>query len=413
MNNTTAEIFDLKESVHDGALLKKLFTEYFGGLPFKGEDSFSHIPVVVKPHYLSQMEHLCSVLNKALVKVVSAYFTDERIRAIYNLDIELENILKVAAEKEYRVGLYRPDILQDVNGQAKICEIGARYPINGWMLSYYLTQAVSNPDVIEQRELQAIPGQQDFVDTLYHIFDAREPVVMVHDKEKGTEVFNLLNEFRKKGLDSLSASPVDFELDNGEVKLNGIAVSQFILEMDREELRTFSPDVLHHIIRNGNYFNDVRTLILVHDKRILAVLYDDAIMADYLAADEHQFLKSFLIPTYTLNSLEKREEIIQSKQNWLIKQNSGGRGIGIYVKDECTPESWAVIIEEQWPEYMAQLYIDQQQFTYNLEKVSLVGMLLCYNDHSFGPGIFRASAECIINAHEGRAVILPPMVLRS
>src|ERR1700749_3273130 len=171
MTNTTAEIIDLKESTHDGALLKKLFTEYFGGLPFKGEDSFSHIPVVVKPHYLSQMEHLCKLLNKALIKVVSAYFTDERIRAIYNLDAELESILKVAAEKEYRVGLYRPDLLQDINGQTKICEIGARYPINGWMLSYYLTLAVSNPDVIEQRELQAIPGQQDFVDTLYHVFN--------------------------------------------------------------------------------------------------------------------------------------------------------------------------------------------------------------------------------------------------
>jgi hypothetical protein len=285
------------------------------------------------------------------------------------------------------------------------------------MLTYYLNLAVSNPEVIEQRELQAVPGQQDFVDSLYHIFDANEPLVMVHDNEKGTEIFNLLNEFSKKGLSALFASPADLEIENGLVELRGKVVSQFIFEMDREELRKFPPDVLYHIIRNGVYFNDVRTLILVHDKRILAVLYDDDIMADYLSVEEHQFLKPFLIPTYTLNESEKRGEIINSRQNWLIKQNSGGRGVGIYVKDECTPETWAKIINEQWPEYMVQQYVDQQQFTYPCNPddspVSLVGMLLCYNDHSFGPGLFRASAACVVNVHQGRAVIFPPMVLRS
>jgi hypothetical protein len=408
----TKELF-YPEQATDGTLLKELMTQYYGKLPFEG-DTFSAVPVVVKPHYLAQMDRLCQVLNRALVNIVSAYFSDKRIRAIYDLDEEMESILKVAAEMPYTVGLYRPDLLQDENGQARICEIGARYPINGWMISYYLNIICSNSEVMPREELQAVPGQLEFLQTLYDTFNASKLIILVHDNEKGTEVFNLLNEFDKKGLSSISASPTDFKLHNGQVTLNNKAVSQFILEMDREELRKFSPDVLHYIIRSGTYFNDVRTLILVHDKRVLAALYDESIMADYLSEEDYLFLRPFLIPTFTLSEAAKREEVIHSKQNWLLKQNSGGRGIDIYVKDECTPQTWANVVDNRWPEYMVQQYVQQQQFDYMQNPdVNIVGMLLCYNDRSFGPGLFRGAAGCVVNVHNGRAVIFPQMVLKA
>ena len=408
----TKELF-YPEQATDGILLKELMTQYYGKLPFEG-DTFSAVPVVVKPQYLAQMDRLCRVLNRALVNIVSAYFSDERIRAIYDLDEEMEGILRVAAEKPYTVGLYRPDLLQDKSGQTRICEIGARYPINGWMISYYLNLICRNSEVMPRKELQAVPGQLEFLQTLYNTFNASKLIILVHDNEKGTEVFNLLNEFDKKGLSSISASPTDLKLHNGQVTLNNKAVSQFILEMDREELRKFSPDVLHHIIRNGSYFNDVRTLILVHDKRVLAALYDESIMADHLSVEDYLFLRPFLIPTFTLNDAAKREEVIHSKQNWLLKQNSGGRGIDIYVKDECTPQTWADVVDNRWPEYMVQQYVQQQQFDYMQNpNVKIVGMLLCYNDRSFGPGLFRGAAGCVVNVHNGRAVIFPPMALKA
>jgi hypothetical protein len=408
----TRELF-YPDQATDGTLLKQLMTQYYGKLPFEG-DTFSAVPVVVKPHYLAQMDRLCQVLNGALVNIVSAYFTDERIRAIYDLDEEMESILRVAAEMPYTVGLYRPDLLQDENGQARICEIGARYPINGWMISYYLNLICSNSEVMPRKELQAVPGQLEFLQTLYDTFNASKLIILVHDNEKGTEVFNLLNEFGKKGLSSISASPTDLKLHNGQVTLNNKAVSQFILEMDREELRKFSPDVLHHIIHSGTYFNDVRTLILVHDKRVLAALYDESIMADYLSEEDYLFLRPFLIPTFTLSEAVRREEVIHSKQNWLLKQNSGGRGIDIYVKDECTSQTWANVVDNRWPEYMVQQYVQQQQFDYmQSPDINIVGMLLCYNDRSFGPGLFRGAAGCVVNVHNGRAVIFPPMVLKA
>ncbi|NTE04787.1 hypothetical protein G6M26_10520 [Agrobacterium tumefaciens] len=398
-------------------VLNKLLLKYLGEIPCNGTDSFSPIPVAVERKEIVRMEKLCRVLNKALTGVVNAYFEDERIRSIYNFDEDLNRILGMALAQPYEVGMYRPDFLQAEDGGIKICEIGARYPINGWMISYYLNVITKNNKATHLPALEAVPAQQDFIETIFNRFNNSEPIVLVHEKEKGTEVFYLLNEFGKRGLDYVSASPSQLTQQNGEVILNGKPVSQFIFEMDREELRNFDPEVLRLIISHKNYFNDVRTLILVHDKRILAVLYNEEIMNNYLSEEEHLFLRSFLIPTYALHTSEKRAEVSHSPLNWVLKRNSGGRGIDMYVKSDCEASLWTDIIAKQWPEYMVQEYVPQRWFKHGNGSedslINLVGMLLCYNDQSFGPGLFRGSAESVVNVHQGRGVIFPAMMSES
>jgi hypothetical protein len=409
----TGELVE-KYTICDKELLNQLLMKHLGEIPCNGADSFSAVPVAVNRSEIVRMEKLCQVLNKALTNVVNAYFTDERIRAIYNFDESLNNILRIADARPYEVGMYRPDFLQAEDGGIKICEIGARYPINGWMLSYYLNVIAEDSGL---PLLEAVPHQRDFIHAIFSRFNRCEPIVLVHEKEKGTEVFYLLNEFSKQGLDYVSASPAQLKCENGFIMLDGKPADQFILEMDREELRNFDPEVLKLIISKGNYFNDVRTLILVHDKRILAVLHDEEIMSNYLSEEEYLFLRSFLIPTYALHTPEKRNEVSNSPLNWVLKRNSGGRGIDMYVKSDCEAGVWSDIIDKQWPEYMIQEYVPQRWFKYNsgTEKssINLVGMLLCYNNRSFGPGLFRGSAESVVNVHQGRGVIFPAMMFAS
>lgn len=409
----TGELVE-KYTICSRETLNELLMKHLGEIPCNGADSFSPVPVVVNREEIVRMEKLCQVLNKALTSVVSAYFSDGRIRAIYNFDERLNNILSIANAQPYEVGMYRPDFLQAEDGSIKICEIGARYPINGWMLSYYLN-LISEDSRLPS--LEAVPHQRDFINTIFDRFNINEPIVLVHEKEKGTEVFYLLNEFSKQGLNYVSASPAQLSCQNGELMLQGKAVNQFILEMDREELRNFNPEVLKLIITKGNYFNDVRTLILIHDKRILAVLYNKEIMRNYLSEEEYLFLRSFLIPTYALHTSEKRMEVSNSSINWVLKRNSGGRGIDMYVKSDCEAAFWSDVIAKQWPEYMVQQYVHQRWFKYDSDPknslINLVGMLLCYNNRSFGPGLFRGSAESVVNVHQGRGVIFPVMMSAS
>lgn len=383
---------------------------------FWGELSYSvsNLPVLIKESDLSEFQHLSEVLNRAFMQIVQHYFSDKRIRDIYQLDTELEAILKMACQYPYQVGMYRPDFIVDFTGQKKICEIGCRYPFNGWMFSYYMNEVVAKlvqPDFDNWSE---VFGLNDFLDDYVKTLNPSEPLFWIHDREKGTEVNYLFRELEKRSIRAESISSFDLYLKQDRLFVGEQQAQQFILEMDREELKQIPVSVLEGLIASGKCTNDVRSLILLHDKRVLAVLCNEQIMKDYLSETDYAFLSPFLIPSFILDTEEKRNEIIDSAENRILKNNSGGRGIGMYVKDDCDPELWSRIVKYEWQHYMVQDYIDQKYFDFYFEgkkeQINVVGLLLCRDSRSYGPGIFRGSAEKVINMHEGRGVFLPCVV---
>jgi hypothetical protein len=420
MNRRTKKAFvkksdtiTLSEKTISSSNLRRLLKKYFKDIPFNGEDTFLNVPVELYKIQLDEYSRLGVLLNTSIKKIVVNYFTDERIKKKYRLDEDLETILRRFEKKPYEVGLYRPDIVLDKNGQSKICEIGCRYPINGWMISYTMNCIMEELASTNNCNWNAIPGQIDFISVLSKDLDDTKPLCYVHDLEGGTEAYQFLSELKKKGFSVIDISPDKLEITKGEFTVNGEIVTQFIIEMDREELKKIKPEILQKLIESEKCLNDLRTLILVHDKRILSVLYDEQIMCDYINSEDYDFLKRFLIPSYTLDSERKRNYLINSTSNWVLKKNSGGRGIGIYVKNDCTPEKWKEVVTKEWKDYMVQEYIDQKIFELEdkdkRESVNIVGMLLCYNAQSFGPGVFRGSSKSIINVHSG-GYILPSVV---
>ena len=410
IQNVKSEDYILaKEGINHKFLLQRV-EEYFGEIPFEGKDTFRNIPLVVDSMHRIEYTRLSKLLNDVLEKIVANYFHDERIRSTYQLDEKFEAILRLAETQAYKVGMFRPDFLIDKTGQAKICEIGCRYPINGWMLSYYMSLSFKELSPSVDVNWQILPEQLSFINSLSNDFDQNKNICYVHNKEKGTEAYQLFNELDKKGFKLIDTAPNNLELTAEGIYINGQKVSQFILEMDREELKAIDPDILKAIIKSDICINDVRSLILVHDKQILSILYDEEIVKDYLSEEDHDFIKRYLVPAYTLNSKELRNDLVHSTENWVLKKNSGGRGIDMYVKNECTPETWQRVITSEWKDYMVQKFVDQKVFdleqSNEIKKINIVGMLLCYNKESFGPGIFRGSTNSIINVHSG-GYILP------
>ncbi|GIQ58688.1 hypothetical protein Flavo103_18240 [Flavobacterium collinsii] len=387
----------------------QLFFEYFQKGNILHRDSFANSSVVLHPEYNGEMDRLCAVLSKASKAIVLNYFEDSRIRNYYQLDNDLEGILKKSNSQTYNQGFYRPDFLYDTNDQPKICEIGARYPLNGWMISYY-SQLIHNRTNSHNEKVH-ISGTdlENLIDDLSHRFAPHRKVALIHDDEKGSDIFNAQRELAKLDIELISAKPQDLIISNNLISINGIAVSQFILEMDREELKKISPDVLDKLIEENSYFNDIRTLILIHDKRVLAVMYDAQIMQDYLSEEDYSFLKNYLIPSFVITDPADCDAFTDTEQNLILKLNSGGRGIGAYVKSDCTNENWNRIVRENWDKYLIQHFVDQKEFndTENNRQIYLVGMLLCKDDKTYGSGIFRGSDESVVNVHQGRALIYP------
>lgn len=83
----------------------------------------------------------------------------------------------------------------------------------------------------------------------------------------------------------------------------------------------------------------------------------------------------------------------------------------MYIGHECPSEKWRQVLAENGKEYMAQQYVKQHLYTVpvgdHTEQMYLVGMLLCLNKSLCGPGIFRGSANEVINVHQGRGIIFP------
>lgn len=394
----------------DQAQVNFQLQQFVGELPY----SVSNLPVLVKESDLVESQRLCEVLHRALVQIVHHYFSDERIRNIYQLDTELEAILEIAQKYPYKVGMYRPDFVIDVNGQKKICEIGCRYPFNGWMFSYYLNEIVATLIPAVHNHWFPVPGLNDFLDDYVRTLDHAEPLFWIHDQEKGTEINYLFRELNKRNIAAQAVTSSDVRVVADQLFVGERQAQQFILEMDREELKRLDGAVLKLLIESGKCINDVRTLILVHDKRVLAVLYNEEIMSDYLSEADYAFLKPFLIPSFIVDTEQKRTDIINSAENWVLKNNSGGRGIGMYVKDDCEPDWWKRFVENEWQQYMVQAYVDQEFFELLYERkrkqINIVGLFLCQDDRCYGPGIFRGSTEKVINMHQGRGVILPCVV---
>ena len=389
--------------------LEKGFVRLLGEIPLGGMDTFADMPVYVSASRLPEFGKLTAVLADALEKIVGHYSSDSRIRAIYDLSEELNLILQEAANEPYSIGAYRPDFLQAENGQLKICEIGARFPLNGWMISYYMEQIIGNFSFWNTEKpvqlLKQMPEQFE------QIFQKEKVLTLVMKSEKGNEIHWLLDILNKKGFRSQICKPEELDLGANEILLNGKAVEQFILEMDRTELSLFRPGVLNQIIHHSRYINDVRTLILVHDKRVLAVLNDETIMRDYLDAGDYDFLRSWLVPAFALNNDALISELISTRENWVLKQSSGGRGVGMYIGHETDPVVWEKVLRENRGEYMVQQYVRQHNYPVptgdKTETMHLVGMLLCLNRTLCGPGVFRGSSNEVINVHQGRGVIFP------
>lgn len=349
----------------------------------------------LSPAYRDCVGRLGPLLDTAVRAVVDRYFVDPRIAAIYALPPALEQILRQAASKPYHVGWYRPDLVFDRDGTARICEIGARYPFNGWMVSHAWSH-----------------GHVDFWGDLQALFPPGSTAALVHGQEPSGEVDYLADRLRRNGVDFVAVSPRELTVDGGGLLAGGRRPDRFILQLDRRELLALPPEALDHLLAHGHYFNDVRTLILVHDKRVLAVLSDAAIMRDAMPADLYAELRPHLIHSTCARSADEAEALLRQGGDWIAKPSSGGRGIGTLVRSQCSAAAWADRVRSDWPHLVFQPYVQQLDFVDPdyAQPIHMVGMLLCRDSVCYGSGLFRGSDEAVINLHQDRGKLYPCMV---
>lgn len=389
-------------------------------LPYQ-EVCFNPYPLVMPQQLTARLERLSERLLRSLTFVATSYVDNKSMQTKMPIPERLMHFLTLARGTPYHMGTVRPDLLFGKHGEVKVCEINARFPLNGMALSQWVNHGAEKASYLSWNGYQPIKASRDICAAMLARFCIDQPVVRVASSEGGGESRFFLSEFQKLGGTCYHARPEELNVDDASITLNNRPVNDFILEIDREELLQFNDDVIKRIIRNSNHINDIRTLILIHDKRILSLLSDHDIMRPHLSPFEHNELISGLLANADLHNEKGMQQVLTNKNNWVLKKCSGGRGIDMHIGKSVCQTQWEDIIKNDQSDYTAQEYLEPSKFPIahkafanrittpsnqcNPRKttaMNIVGSLPCFDGTSFGPGMFRASQLDCVNIGDGR-----------
>ena len=222
----------------------------------------------------------------------------------------------------------------------------------------------------------------------------------------------------------LKPSELIFDSESQSLKCkdeNGLEteIKQFILELHQDEILSLPKNILKTIVKSTKYFNDLRTIFIAHDKRLLTILSRDDILADYLSPYYHEIVKKHriysVLPNDTLmKANDLHDDVIKSKNNWLLKPCLLGKGKGIVFGKDCSDEQWLNLckssLNENKNEFILQKYIQQELFNYiqanelsfENKYQNVVGTLLCFNEIIFARKEWHKSIVKECRFHESQ-----------
>jgi hypothetical protein len=381
-------------------------------------DKFSPYPLLLDEADMATFERLRGAIDRAIVQVVNAYADDPRLSAIIELPPSHLQLLARANRRTYQTGSFRPDLLLGSDGVWRVCEINARFPINGYLSSYYINRFVGNLDYLSGCGARPVSEMNGLLDAILGHFSYNKPLILLRDIEKGMDTHLLAAELKQRGLSLRVRKPSELTVRDGVIFDQGEVVDQFILELERDELLNMRPELFEAMANCPSYFNDMRTLLLAHDKRMLAILSDVDIMADYVDKTDQALLARHILPTYPASDSRIATGLRNCPEKWVLKRNSSGRGIDMLIGSECEIGLWRLTLMMETGDYTAQRYLHQRTLpVYTVEDgelrqraMQVVAMLPGFNGQSFGPGFFRAGLDSIINVAGGRGEIIPAML---
>jgi len=387
---------------------EKEFTSQIKSLQ-SSQDHISPYPVIMNEEYMTNVQKLGHIINSIVVMFAYNYTRDQNLQQLYQLDQELNEIMKMTEGVPFELGMYRLNFLYDPNGQPRISEVNCQNPTKNWFLSTDLNNISNELAKSVNPEWTAVENQGEFLDGIVNLFEQDETLYIVRKEQKTDAEETLINELKSKGIEAVYVQPKDFKVSDGDLKVGKNIARQFFLEMSAEELKSFESEVLQKIIHSGRCLNDVRSIILVHNKKLMAGLFNPTIMGSYINSEDYEFLKSFLIPSFVLNGQKDIDYLNNSQDNWKLQSSSGGDGVGLHIRSDYSPEDWNQLLNESWQDFLVQPLIQQKEFNVPIDEkstpVNLIGMELYFNAKSYGAGFFRASKELNLTKYQDALIL--------
>jgi hypothetical protein len=357
-------------------------------------------PLIIQPESNRQLHALQQVMYRSICHFVENY---EAYRHLMPVSDAVYRILSLCKGKPYRPGTYRTDFLIDRNRKIRLIEITCRFALNGFFTSGFFNLLVDR-FLDDKPNVKKIDEYTAFYGYLMDYFGNFDHVCILKGADNRNDTKYTIQIFEKAGY------PVNvIAADAIHSNLHLLKDAAVIGELDHVEICKLPLDAIEAIIQS-DLLNDLRTVFLIHDKRFFSVLGDDAFLGAALNPDERALLRQHLVPTYSRRMRPDLWMKAQSeKENWIIKPRALGKGIGIFAGCVTTDREWkAVFSSDEIEEMILQPFIPQRQIRGSVGEASyhdfVVGTLLFFDNHFFGPGMFRASSFPITNRVDDRKI---------
>ncbi|KAI9040406.1 uncharacterized protein KD926_008363 [Aspergillus affinis] len=352
--------------------------------------------VLVPNRFISSLKEFHVALATALTNIVQRWVVDESdLPSRMPLERNEEDILrwiheltekKLFPAYEGHQGNWRPDFLlpRDKDG-FQVCEINSRFPSNGIDLTALIYKSLDDSK-IKPPDLGVAGDPEHMLSrltALFHSTQARS-LHFVQNEENHPMVESLmrflgdLNPRLLKPDDlrlvSDKTSPTGYKLQSADME----DIQQVALRLFTRELASLSPEMQRQLAFLSS--NDIRSMFLIHDKRILGILHQE--LNDLvnkhrvLSRRQADMLREHAIFTILPGSKELQElsdsyyQGKVSKDDFILKPIRSGRGQGIAFGEDLSISEWeAILADMKKPEitipnrtvYVIQPVVDQAE----------------------------------------------------
>lgn len=356
-------------------------------------------PLVITPETYGKMQFLQQCMYRCIRHFVLHY---DRYQDLMPVSGRIQEVLDLCRDVPYRVGTYRTDFLITGGGSLQMMEITCRFALNAYIRSGFFNEIAHK--YAEKHDISYHDSYSGFYDGLQDYFGAADEIFLLtnHPSDEGKYIIRLFEQ----------AGYMVHALEYGELAdyADRFENAGVISQLAHEELLALPDELITKMARSG-LLNDFRTVLLIHDKRFFSVLNDDRFLEDVLGPGDASRFKAYVVPTYRRD--ERADLWLQAradKDAWIVKPHNLGKGIGVRAGILCGQREWEAVLDQgHTTELTLQPYIHQRLFsgavgTESRKEDYIVGTLLFFEDHFYGPGLFRASTHPITNMGDDRKV---------
>ena len=262
-----------------------------------------------------------------------------------------------------------------------------------------------------------------FIDAVWRRFGVKPQLITPAElrllpDSRSTGGYRLCCISKDNGEATVPRTPPRFFTHNGEVLEE---IHQVGLELHQHELAALKPEMLRQL--SLRCFNDMRTVLLVHDKRMLGIVRQEVsnmVARHVLSPAQATALRRGIVNTILPNSPEMQSLLQSSRKSahlrheYILKPIRSGKGHGIVFGEDLGPSEWVAQLERLQSEKLTLLAscVVQRRIVpcmYNMtlkssravDNYNLVGTYHVANGQLLGLGIWRASRDRIVAISSG------------